>query len=89
MKMKQYTLEIPAEVKRQLRRFRASIRGSIQTHLQEIVDGATARPSAGKKAAPHQGPPLRFYVFEGCRVFYQVNTTARRVVVLELRTEVG
>jgi hypothetical protein len=87
--MAQYTLQLPNGVERQLARCRASIRRSIQKRLQEIVDQASsAAPATGPSPAP-QGPPLRFYVFEGCRVSYQLNPVTRSVVVLKLRPESG
>ncbi len=85
--MNQYTLHIPEDVERQLRQCRAPIRQSIRKRLQEIVDGVAAHPVTRKKAAATKGPPLRFYIYEGYRVFYQVNPADRRVTVLELRAE--
>jgi mRNA-degrading endonuclease RelE of RelBE toxin-antitoxin system len=85
--MNQYTLHIPEDVERQLRQCRVSIRESIQKRLQEITEDATARPASRRKAAAATGPPLRFYVYEGFRVSYQVNPLTRSVVVLKLRTE--
>jgi hypothetical protein len=85
--MKQFTLQIPKGVQTDLEKFRASIKQSIRRRLREIVDELTARPPAPGKDAPVHGPPLRFYVSEGCRVSYQVNPITRRVVVLDLKAE--
>jgi mRNA-degrading endonuclease RelE of RelBE toxin-antitoxin system len=86
--MKQYTLQIRQEVERQLSGCRASIRQSIRKKLQQIVDLADDRP-AGRRPTVAAAPPLRFYVFEGYRVSYEINPRTRRVVVIELRAEPG
>jgi mRNA-degrading endonuclease RelE of RelBE toxin-antitoxin system len=88
-KTNQYTLSIPEAVERQLRGCRAAIRASIRKRLDEIADHAGARPGPDKRAPAPQGPPARFYVFEGYRVFYRVEPATRRVVVLELHSEIG
>ena len=54
----------------------------------EIATAATKGPVASKAAAQKQ-PPLRFYVYEGYRVFYQVDAGTRRVVVLDLSPAKG
>ena len=87
--MNQYRLSIPEAVERQLRSCRASIRASIRKRLDEIADRAGAGPVSRKREPAPQGPPARFYVFEGYRVFYRVDPATRSVVVLELRSEVG
>jgi hypothetical protein len=88
--MAPYTLQLADEVARQLARCRVSIRRSVQERLQEIVDEASAaRPSSRGSSPVPQGPPHRFYVFEGCRVSYQVNPLTRSVVVLKVRAESG
>jgi hypothetical protein len=87
--MNRFTLQIPSDVERQLRQCRFSLQTSIRKRLQEIVQGAAAIPRKRRQPPAPKGPPLRFYVFEGCRVFYRVNPLTRTVVVLELRTEVG
>jgi len=87
--MNRFTLRIPSDVERQLRQCRSSLQTSIRKRLQEIAAGASALPPKRRRPAAPKGPPLRFYVFEGCRVSYQVNLLTRTVVVLELRTEVS
>ena len=84
--MKQYALDFAEGIERQLDRCRVSLREAIRTKLQEVVAIATLRPSR-RRAAPPAGPPLRFYVTEGYRVFYEVNPITRIVTVLELRAE--
>jgi mRNA-degrading endonuclease RelE of RelBE toxin-antitoxin system len=84
--MNQFTLQIPDDVERQLRRCRMSLRASIRKRLQAIVQDAD-KAKARKISAAAKGPPLRFYVYEGFRVSYEVNPKTRTVVVLELRAE--
>jgi mRNA-degrading endonuclease RelE of RelBE toxin-antitoxin system len=84
--MDQYTLHIPDEIERQLGRCRVPLRDSIRRRLDEIVKDASSRVIKAKPSLP-KGPPQRFYVFEGYRVFYQVNPITRRVVVVRLRAE--
>jgi mRNA-degrading endonuclease RelE of RelBE toxin-antitoxin system len=86
--MNHFTLHIPNEIAAQLRRCRVSIRRSIRKRLQEIVQGlAIADPSERKTPVDPGAPHLRFYVYEGYRVSYEVDPASRKVVVLKLRTE--
>lgn len=87
--MNNFTLHIPKNIEAQLRRCRTSIRESIRKELTEIVGRLAALPLGGGKPAEPQGPPHRFYVFEGYRVSYQVDPVTRRVVVLTLGAESG
>jgi hypothetical protein len=87
--MNQYALQIPAGIERQLRRCRASLRQSIRERLQEIVEGVAARASSARRSKLLKGPPLRFYVFEGYRISYEVDPLTRSVLVLELRPASG
>jgi mRNA-degrading endonuclease RelE of RelBE toxin-antitoxin system len=86
-----YTLQIPKAIKGQLQRCRASIQRTIAERLRVIVESVVA-PSVqadgrvGRKPRPEKGPLSRFYVLEGYRVSYLVNTVTRRVVVLELKS---
>jgi mRNA-degrading endonuclease RelE of RelBE toxin-antitoxin system len=84
--MDQYTLHIPDEIERQLGRCRVLLRDSIRRRLDEIVKEASSREVKGKPVVP-MGPAQRFYVFEGYRVFYQVDPVTHRVVVIKLRAE--
>jgi mRNA-degrading endonuclease RelE of RelBE toxin-antitoxin system len=86
--MNRFTLHIHKSVERQLNRCRASIRKTIGDRLQALVDDLTIRPVASKSAVA-EGPPLRFYVWEGYRISYQVNPFTHVVEVLELRAEHG
>jgi hypothetical protein len=86
--MNPFTLRIPSTVEKQLRRCRTSLQTSIRLRLDQIVDGASAR-RPGRKRPLTQGPPMRFYVFEGYRVSYQLDPVTRTIVVLDLRAEAG
>jgi mRNA-degrading endonuclease RelE of RelBE toxin-antitoxin system len=87
--MNAYTLQIPADIERQLQKCRASLRLSIGKRLREIVEGATIGVPPRRPALAPRGPPLRFYVFEGFRVSYQVNPTTRSIIVLKLQPATG
>jgi mRNA-degrading endonuclease RelE of RelBE toxin-antitoxin system len=79
----EYSLSFSREVERRFRRFRVSIRTAIRQRLQDIVTAAgKLRPRA--KPLARQEPPLRFYVYEGFRIVYQVDSETRRVVVLDI-----
>jgi len=74
-------------VERRFRRFRASIRAAIGQRLEDIVATAgnsRARAKARAKTPARNEPPLRFYVYEGFRVVYQVDPGTRRVIVLDV-----
>jgi len=86
--LRQYTLTLTGDIARQLRRCRLSIREAIELKLQGIVATAPARP-ARSPAVPTAGPALRFYVFEGYRVSYEIRPATRTVAVLEIRNEPG
>ena len=87
--MKPFALQIPKDVAAQLQKCHATLRQSIQKRLTEIADDLTARPAARGKVAALIGPPLRFYVSEGCRVSYQVNPLTRSIEVLKLQADSG
>jgi hypothetical protein len=91
--MKKYTLQIPKAVERQLLRCRVSIKQSIAEKLRVILEtvaaAPTSRPRTSRQAPGAQGPPLRFYVYEGYRVSYLVNVVTRTVVVLKLQPASG
>jgi hypothetical protein len=76
-----YGLRISAQLEGRIRRCRATVRAAIQKQLAEIAATAGAR-GPRFKAAAHKGPPLRFYVYEGYRIAYQLDSAARRVIVL-------
>ena len=87
--MTNFTVRIPKEVDAELQKCRASIRESIRKKLQEIVDSLTTQPTLRGRATTSKAPPLRFYVFEGYRISYQVDPVIRSVVVTKLQTEIG
>jgi hypothetical protein len=77
-----YALHIPTSLERRLKRCREAVRTAIRTQLQEIADVAG---DARKVKGPTNGAPgLRFYIHESYKVSYEVNTKARRVVLLGL-----
>jgi len=78
-----YSLRIPTDVERRIRRCRASVRAAIEKNLGDIAQGASTQRRAAK-SPDQKEPPLRFYVYEGYRISYQLDPEARRVVVLDL-----
>jgi len=80
---KEYSLAFSRELERRLLRFRASIRAAIRERLDDIV-AAAGKARARSKLLAGKEPPLRFYVYEGFRVVYQVDPGTRRVVVLDI-----
>jgi len=78
-----YRLLISEEIQGRLGRYRAPIRSAIRARLNEIAHDAGKRKSQRKGDEPGE-PPLRFYVYEGYRVFYQLDSRTRRLVVLDL-----
>jgi mRNA-degrading endonuclease RelE of RelBE toxin-antitoxin system len=78
-----YALRFSRETERRLLRCRASLRAAIQERLESIALEA-AKPTRRLKRPARKEPPLRFYVYEGYRVVYQVDEQTRRVVVLDL-----
>jgi len=64
-------------------RCRASIRAAIRKRLEDIV-AAAGNTRARAKVPARKEPPLRFYVYEGLRIVYQVDPGTRRVVVLDI-----
>jgi mRNA-degrading endonuclease RelE of RelBE toxin-antitoxin system len=83
-RMNAYTLQIPDEVERRLRRCRASIRAAIQSRLDGL-SRMRRRPPSGP--SPRTAPPCVFYVSEGYRISYRVDATSRRVVLLDLQPD--
>jgi len=83
-----YDLHVPEAVARLLRQCRAPVRRALEARLEEIAIAAAERRSgARRKTVAAAGPPLRFYIHEAYRVLYRVDTTTRRIVVLDLRSE--
>jgi mRNA-degrading endonuclease RelE of RelBE toxin-antitoxin system len=79
----EYALRFSKETERRLLRCRASVRTAIRERLETIALAA-AKPSRRSKQPGPNEPPLRFYVYEGYRVVYQVDEATRRIVVLDL-----
>ncbi len=86
---KEYVLRIPKEVEQRLLECTSSMREAIAGRLQEIVQRASEVARTVAKPTLPRAPALRFYVFEGYRVFYRIEPRSRRVVVLELRPELA
>jgi hypothetical protein len=89
--MSSYGFQISAEIERRMRRCRAPMRAAIQKQLDEIAASAGNASARGAKKAVRPAkapvrkePPLRFYVYEGYRVAYQLDADSRKVVVLDL-----
>ena len=80
---KEFTAQVPDEIESRIRRCRASVRTAIRAKLGEIAASA-GKGSRSVKAPDRKEPPLRFYVYEGYRVAYQIDAASRRVVVLDL-----
>jgi mRNA-degrading endonuclease RelE of RelBE toxin-antitoxin system len=78
-----YALRFSSETERRFLRCRASVRAAIRDRLESIAQSA-AKPSRRSKQPGPNEPPLRFYVYEGYRVVYQVEEATRRVIVLDL-----
>ena len=86
--MNPFTLQIGADIERQLRRCRASVREAIRSRLRTTVEELSLAGDAGPRVrSTSAGPPPRFYVWEGYRVSYRIDPASRSVVVLELRAE--
>jgi mRNA-degrading endonuclease RelE of RelBE toxin-antitoxin system len=78
-------LRFSKEIERRFTRCRASVRAAIRERLDSIASAAAkARGGKGAKPAARKEPPLRFYVYEGFRVVYQIDEQTRRVVILDL-----
>jgi hypothetical protein len=79
----EYGLHISREIEGRLRRCREPVRTAIRKGLGDIA--ASAGKSPRRAAAPIRSqPPLRFYVYEGYRVAYALDSKKRRVVLLDL-----
>jgi mRNA-degrading endonuclease RelE of RelBE toxin-antitoxin system len=79
----EYGLHISDDIEKQIRRCRAPVRAAIKRHLREIAAGA-GKARSGAKAPTLKEPPLRFYVYEGHRIAYQLDSASRRVVVTDI-----
>lgn len=79
----EYVVRFSGETGRRLLRCRASVRAAIRARLDSIAESAAKPGRRPKQPGPHE-PPLRFYVYEGYRVVYQVDEATHRVIVLDL-----
>jgi len=78
----EYKIHIGAGIEGRIGRCRASVRAAVAAGLRNIA--VTAGESHGRARAPlKKSPSMRFYVYEGYRVFYQLDPRTRRVVVLD------
>ncbi len=84
----EYALKFSGETERRFLRCRASMRTAIRERLESIALAAAKpsrrKPSRRSKQPGPNEPPLRFYVYEGFRIVYQVDEATRRVIVLDL-----
>ena len=79
-----YGFHISGELEKRMRRCRAPMRAAIRKRLDEIA--ASAGKGARRAKTPSgKAPPLRFYVYEGYRIAYQLDSKSREVVVLDLQ----
>jgi hypothetical protein len=82
MMTSEYKIHLGAGIGSRIGRCRASVRAAVGASLQDIA--VTAGESHGRARAPSKkGPSMRFYVYEGYRIFYQLDPRTRRVVVLD------
>ena len=79
-----YVIRVSAEIEGRMRRCHASVRTAIQRRLAEIAVSAGTTRRRRAKALDQKHPPLRFYVYEGYRIAYQLDSATRRVVVLDI-----
>jgi mRNA-degrading endonuclease RelE of RelBE toxin-antitoxin system len=81
----EYGFHISAEVERRMGRWHAPVREEIRRRLAEIAASAgKGRPQTKTKPLDRKEPPLRFYVYEGYRIAYQIDEEHRRVIVLDV-----
>ena len=79
----QYSLAFSGDVERRFMRCRVSIRAAIRKRLEDIA-AAAGNSRARTKTLARKEPPLRFSVYEGFRIVYQVDPGTRWVVVLDI-----
>jgi mRNA-degrading endonuclease RelE of RelBE toxin-antitoxin system len=79
-----YGVRMSAEIEGRMRRCRASVRAAIQKQLGDIAASAGSNRRHAK-VPEQQEPPLRFYVYEGYRISYQLDAKTRRVIVLDIQ----
>jgi mRNA-degrading endonuclease RelE of RelBE toxin-antitoxin system len=79
----EYGLHVSDELEKRMLRCRASVRVAIRERLRQIALGAGKGRRRVRTPASNE-PPLRFYVYEGYRIVYQLDAGKRRVVVLNI-----
>jgi mRNA-degrading endonuclease RelE of RelBE toxin-antitoxin system len=80
-----YDFHISADVEKRMVRWHAPVREEIRRRLAEIAASVgQSRPKTKAKAVEGTEPPLRFYVYEGYRIAYEIDEERRRVVILEI-----
>ena len=78
----EYKVHLGTGIEGRIGRCRASVRAAVGDSLRNIA--ITAGESHGRApAVSKMGPLMRFYVYEGCRVFYQLDQRTRRVMVVD------
>jgi hypothetical protein len=77
----EYKVHLGTGIEGRIGRSRASVRAAVGDSLRNIA--ITAGESHGRaRGLAKKGPLMRFYVYEGYRVFYQLDQRTRRVMVL-------
>jgi mRNA-degrading endonuclease RelE of RelBE toxin-antitoxin system len=80
----EYAVRFTKETERRFLRYRTSVRTAIRVRLDAIAAEAAGNAVRRLKPPRRNEPPLRFYVYDGYRVVYQVDEATRRVVILDL-----
>jgi mRNA-degrading endonuclease RelE of RelBE toxin-antitoxin system len=85
----EYDFHISAHVEKRMGRWRATVREEIRRRLAEIAASAgksrlKTKTKTKTKALDRKDPALRFYVYEGYRICYQIDEENRLVVVSDI-----
>jgi len=80
----EYRLHVSEALEKRMLRCRAPVRDAIRKRLRQIAIAAGRARRRVKALAPGE-PPLRFYVYEGHRIAYELDAPSRRVVVLDIQ----
>ena len=76
----EYKIHLGTGIESRIGRCRASVRAAVGASLRNI---AVTAGESHARAPSKKGPSMRFYVYEGYRIFYQLDPRTRRVVVLD------
>jgi hypothetical protein len=79
-----YGIDMPSKIAGRIGRCTVAVRDAIRDELQSIA--VTAGKGPRRVPAVRKGPPMRFYVYEGYRVFYELDARTRQVTVLDFGT---